>query len=117
MSDIWFQKTIISWENNMDKPVIHALVIANILMFIASGWMLGSNLIKGNNPPQTQLINKKIEPEVETKPIQLIPAVIQNINERNQQIHSFACEDIKVKLWESRFRVKLTGKLYYEKAS
>lgn len=44
-----------------------------------------------------------------------VPAIINEINERNKGYHSFACEDIKIRAWQKGVRVKLDADLFYEK--
>ena len=40
--------------------------------------------------------------------------VIQAVNERNRQIRTFTCPEIKIRIWNKEF-IKLTGNMAYEK--
>lgn len=44
-----------------------------------------------------------------------VPSIISEINLRNSNITSFACEDVIIKAWQKGIRIRLTANLYCEK--
>jgi hypothetical protein len=73
-----------------------------------------ARFIKFERPPAPRIPTEYQQIQEQIVPTQ-IPPVIQVLNQRNQKITSFTCDQIAVKTWERGMRFKLNAKIYFEK--
>lgn len=74
-------------------------------------------LVRESRNLQPSLEVEKIKDELsqESSTESLKHPVIEELNQKNQTIKSFFCEDIEVKIWDNGHRVRLQGKIAYVK--
>lgn len=77
--------------------------------------LTASRFISLEKPPVSQIPQEfQAAQEHLATPVE-IPPIILALNERNQAITSFTCDQITVKTWERGARFRLTAKMHYEK--
>lgn len=84
--------------------LIGTIVSIAILFSVAAYFKFGSR-------PTSNLPDRRIEISEKTQD----HAVLQLVNKNNNQIRSFSCDDVEIKIWERGHRFKLKGAMYYEK--
>lgn len=94
---------------NLLISILAFLSIFNALLFYAA--------FKESRPQGSiQERKQKLAPILENKnKPKSIPPTIQAVNQRNSQIQNFACEDLEIKIWQDGNKIKLNGKMYFEK--
>ena len=75
-------------------------------------------LVRESRNLQPSLEVEKIKDELsqESSTESLKHPIIEELNQKNQAIKSFFCQDMEVKIWDSGHRVRLQGKISYLKA-
>lgn len=94
-------------------------VLIVLLIFMTTLCALGLYSKFSEVRPQSQFEDKgdqikkssQLPPEKD-KPLN---PIIQEINQRNADLKTFACEDMDIKVWQGGHRYKLSGRLQYQK--
>ena len=94
-------------------------VLVLLVLFMTAICIFGIYSKFTDSRPQSQFGDKgeqikkssQLPPEKD-KPLH---PVIVEINQRNAELKSFACEDIDIKVWQAGHRFRLNGRLHYQK--
>lgn len=71
---------------------------------------------KFSDLPESQLTPEALEEDMRSAIVlPAPPPIIAEVNERNSQVKSFVCEDVSIKFLQKGTKLRLSGKMYYEK--
>jgi hypothetical protein len=89
------------------------LLLALILTPIIGGYCY---FCKFSDLPESQLTTQVIEEDMRSAIVlPAPPPVIAEVNARNDQIKSFVCEDVSIKFLHKAVKLRLNGRMHYEK--
>jgi hypothetical protein len=80
------------------------------------GVIVTAVILKFERPPSSFVVAQipQVSPP-KPEEIPLANRLLAEVNAKVAPIRSFACEDVRIKIWEKGMRFKLTGRLYCEK--
>jgi hypothetical protein len=88
-------------------------MLALILTPLIGGFLY---FTKFGDLPDSNLTTEAVEEDMRTAiTLPAPPPVIAEVNERNAQIKSFVCEDVSIRFLQKGIKLRLNGRLYYEK--
>ena len=94
-------------------------VLIVVLIFMTTLCALGIYSKFADTRPKSQFADKgeQIKKSSELPPDKNKPLnpIIQEINERNAALKTFACEDVDIKVWQGGHRFRLNGRIHYQK--
>lgn len=82
-----------------------------VILFVAMIYSIDTRTSR----PISIIVQKR--PTTPSVPIVELPALVQEINKHNARINTYICDNVVIKGWEKGIKVRLTGRMFYEKSA